>query len=161
GAPLTGKELGSLRGEPGPVLSLGFSRDGRRLVAASIRGFVQVWDVKARKELATFRGNLAGAAISPDGRQVAWTREGGLVEVHDVESGRRVAEFRTTHRARVIWVAYSPDGTRLVTTSWDKTAKVWDAATGAELLTLGGHTHVVMSAVFSPDGKRVATAAWD
>jgi WD40 repeat protein/serine/threonine protein kinase len=157
--PLTGREVTSLGEAAGPVFNLGFSRDGRRLASASVRGFVKVWDIAAGTELATFRGNLGSAAISPDGQRLAWSREGGLVEVRDLESGRRM-EF-PTHPAPVIWVAYSPDGTRLVTTSWDKTAKVWDAASGAELLTLGGHTHVIQFAAFSPDGNCLATASWD
>ena len=53
---------------------------------------------------------------------------------------------------------FSPDGTRIVTASGDRTAKVWDAETGAETLTLKGHTGDVFSASFSPDGKRIVTA---
>ena len=37
-------------------------------------------------------------------------------------------------------VAFSPDGKRIVSGSNDKTLKVWDAATGQEMLTLKGHT---------------------
>jgi WD40 repeat protein/serine/threonine protein kinase len=158
--PLTGKELGSLPAEDGPVFSLSFSRDGRRLAFASFRGVVKVWDVAAGKEFATFRSNFGGAALSPDGRRVAWTREGGLVEIRDTESGRELFEIHA-HPAPVAWVSYSPDGERLVTTSWDKTAKVWDATSKAHICTLSGHTHVVGFAAFSPDGARVATASWD
>jgi WD40 repeat protein len=43
----------------------------------------------------------------------------------------------------------------------DKTAKVWDAASGEELLTLRGHSGPVYGVAFSPDGKRLATASWD
>ena len=37
-------------------------------------------------------------------------------------------------------MAFSPDGKRLASASWDGTVKVWDAATGQETLTLKGHT---------------------
>ena len=67
----------------------------------------------------------------------------------------------TGHDGKVMSAAYSPDGARIVTASWDRTAKVWDAKTGQELTTLKGHEDRVMSAVYSPDGKRIATAGMD
>ena len=57
--------------------------------------------------------------------------------------------------------SFSPDGTRVVTASQDGTAKVWDAKTGTEALTLKGHTGWVGSASFSPDGTRIVTAGGD
>ena len=39
--------------------------------------------------------------------------------------------------------------------------KVWDAATGQEVLTLKGHTGSVTSVAFSPDGQRIASASHD
>jgi len=58
-------------------------------------------------------------------------------------------------------VAFSPDSKRLATTGRDKTVKVWDAASGQQLLTLRGHSDAVEGVVFSPDGKRLATASHD
>ncbi|MCY2950323.1 MAG: hypothetical protein NTZ71_19315, partial [Planctomycetota bacterium] len=49
---------------------------------------------------------------------------------------------------------FSPDGKRIVTSSFVNTAKVWDSKTGKELLIHKGHTRVVLSAQFSPDGNR-------
>jgi WD40 repeat protein len=49
----------------------------------------------------------------------------------------------------------------VVTASIDRTARIWDARTGAALATLGGHGDVVVIAGFSPDGTRVATASID
>ncbi len=43
------------------------------------------------------------------------------------------------HGDHVISAAYSPDGTRIVTASYDKTARIWDARTGAQLAVLSGH----------------------
>ena len=60
-----------------------------------------------------------------------------------------------------IYASFSPDGTRIVTTIGGHTAKVWDAATGAEVLTLKGLRGFVGSASFSPDGTRIVTASWD
>ncbi len=65
------------------------------------------------------------------------------------------------HTSRVTFASFSPDGRRIVTASWDKTAKVWDAVTGAELLTLKGHSGYLHSASFSPDGARIVTASED
>jgi eukaryotic-like serine/threonine-protein kinase len=65
------------------------------------------------------------------------------------------------HAGFVIAAAYSPDGTRVVTASYDKTARIWDARTGAELVALVGHGDQVRSAAYSPDGTRIVTASID
>jgi hypothetical protein len=65
------------------------------------------------------------------------------------------------HDSYVYFAAFSPDGTRVVTASWDKTARIWDAATGTELKVLHGHEANVYSAAFSPDGNRIVTASFD
>jgi len=57
--------------------------------------------------------------------------------------------------------AFSPDGSRIVTASWDKTARIWDAASAKEVAVLRGHENIVSSAAFSPDGSRIVTASED
>ncbi len=65
------------------------------------------------------------------------------------------------HRYTVSSVCFSPDGTKLLTASWDYTLKLWDIASGSELRTFTGHTFAVFSACFSPDGKMIASGAKD
>ena len=65
------------------------------------------------------------------------------------------------HGGQVRSAAYSPDGTRIVTASTDKTARIWDARTGEQLAVLSGHAGCRISAAYSPDGTRIVTASHD
>ena len=56
------------------------------------------------------------------------------------------------HSDAVNSVQFSPDGQNIVSASWDKTVRVWSAATGECVQTLAGHSGAVYSAHFSPDG---------
>ena len=56
------------------------------------------------------------------------------------------------HTADLAGADFSPDGTKVVTASSDRSARIWDVKTGTVLATLGGHTEGVRSASFSPDG---------
>ena len=64
------------------------------------------------------------------------------------------------HSDTVQSVAFSPDGRKILTGSDDRTARVWDAATGQQLLTMN-HAGRITCAAFSPDGKRIVTASLD
>src|SRR5207245_1421030 len=65
------------------------------------------------------------------------------------------------HPSYVYALAYSPDGTRLATGDKDGFVKIWDVATGRELLTYRGHKDAVNAVAYSPDGKLIASAGDD
>jgi RNA polymerase sigma factor (sigma-70 family) len=68
----------------------------------------------------------------------------------------RLGSDRLRHAGPVEALCFSADGKVLVSASWDKTARLWDAATGKELRRLS-HEDTVREIAFSPDGKALAT----
>jgi WD40 repeat protein/tetratricopeptide (TPR) repeat protein len=64
------------------------------------------------------------------------------------------------HHDVVYHASFDRDGGRVLTASWDKTAKLWDASSGNLIMTFA-HDAAVNAAKFSPDGTRVVTASAD
>ena len=65
------------------------------------------------------------------------------------------------HSDAIESVAYSPDGTKIISDSWDRTIKIWDANTGECLKTLEGHLDYVYSVAYSPDGTKIVSGSSD
>ena len=122
------KELGSLSSQVEGLLSVRFSHDGRRLVLATDKNTVDVWDLPT-----DYRGKNSSRTD-----HWAFTLDG--------------------HTGVVARAVFSPDDRRIATASHDGTVKIWDARSGQEVLTLRGHAGAVQSVAFSPDGSLLASA---
>ena len=110
-----------------------FSPDARRVLAGWCDdGTATVWDVRTARKVATLDGH-----------------SGRVMGAYDGHSGRVTA------------AAFSLDGRRIVTGSFDRTAILWDAETYKKLRTLKGHSGTVLSAALSADGGLVVTGSDD
>ena len=65
------------------------------------------------------------------------------------------------HGTRVKAAAFSPDGERVVSGSWDGTIWIWDTETGGIISTFQGHTRPVTSVAFSVDGRQIISVSSD
>jgi WD40 repeat protein len=152
-----GRLISLLSGHADAILDAEFSPDARRVVTGSRDGTARVWDSGARLDLVPSSG-APPSARSRSARATSGASARALGEVVRLRtsSGRRLT--LRGHRDTVNSVAFSPDGSLLVSASRDHDARVWDARTGALVHQLVGHFGSVMDARFSPDGRWIVTA---
>jgi WD40 repeat protein len=135
------------------------SRDSRRFAVARFRDFrdIAIFDVETGAEYRSLFKNLPrGDALefSPNGQLLAAAAH-DQVHLWDINAGKPWGE-PLRHLDRVVSLDWSPDGGRLLTSSDDRTARIWDVATGQSLRELQ-HAEQVHLAKFSPDGRIVVT----
>ncbi|AYD89128.1 hypothetical protein D5R93_01985 [Actinomyces lilanjuaniae] len=105
---------------------------------------------------------MTGIAWSPDSRHLITAFDGTLPRVWDAVTGEEVVSLTSPGTDLVSTVAWSPDGTRVLTDNLRAaTAHVWDPVTGTEQMALSGHDTWACSLAWSPDSTRVATGSYD
>lgn len=170
---VTGEELLAIPGIG--QYSVAFSADGKFLASGGF-GQIKVWDSVSGKEWLTFRGPAGEAtsvAYSADGSRLASAfsintlplgATGHAIKVWNVKDGEEVLTL-CGHTGPIHDVAFSPDGTQLISSSYDNMVKIWDASTGKELRTLLHASQTTLGMVygvaFSPDGTQIASGSVD
>ncbi|HEY3242970.1 MAG TPA: hypothetical protein VGM03_06410, partial [Phycisphaerae bacterium] len=125
------------------------SPDGGQLAVAHSSDSLSLWDCKTAtmsRSIVTSAG-FGCLSYSPDARSIVAGDAVGRITILAVDSGDERLSW-DAHSQPVNAVAFSPDGTRLVSVGADRSVIVWDAATGAHLLTLEGRSHSVESLAF-------------
>ena len=65
------------------------------------------------------------------------------------------------HEGEISKVAFNPQGSRILTASSDKTARIWETETGDCLQVLEGHTDEIFSCAFNYEGDTIITGSKD
>jgi WD40 repeat protein len=148
---------------PGPVSSVSFSSDGRRVVIASWDKTARVWDAETWKPLTPpldHKDIVSSASFAPDGRRVVTASRDKTARVWDAETGQPLTP-PLEHKGWVYSASFAPDGRRVVSGRRGVEARVWDAGTGQQLTPPLEHKRSVVSASFSSDGRRILTLSED
>lgn len=183
------REYASFRVPAGPYQAI--SPDGNWVsVAETIRvpgrrptskvTVIEVATGNVKATLPEFPDSVEIMAFTPDGTQLAVVADGplkrmatsvpgapptpsivpGKVQLWDVGGVKLITTFEG-HKDRITAIEFNADGTRLVTSSLDKTARIWDVRSGNSESTFEGHTMEVTAIALRPDGKRLATGGLD
>ena len=192
----SGKELHQLEGHARGVFSAAFSPDGKKIVTTARDDTTRIWDTESGKELQQLVEPTRAvwyATFSPDGKKIATTSSIrtenttaiGLVQIWDADSDSpnfgKALQALEGHTSAILATAFSPDGKKIVTASFDETARIWNVASGEELHRLQGNPNerrvLIVNrdfrgeggtsldlpqisfrfAAFSPDGKKILT----
>ena len=149
-----------------PVAAIAFAPDGK-LLATGTYGRVTVWELttsKPAKVLTNVLGAVNDLKFSPDGKTLAVAggqpSARGDLRLFDTKEWKLAASLGG-HLDTVSNVAWSPDGTKLLSASFDKTVRLWDVKSEKVLHTFTGHSDFVYAVAFSPKGDWYATVSKD
>ena len=168
----TGKQIKSLKEHSDAVYALAFMPDGKRLVSAAGDRTLKVWDVSAGKRLVTMNDALDAlytVAVNPSGTEIAAAGADRMIRTWSWSADDRSPEGNASklsastfaHADAVLRLAYSPDGSTLVSAGADRVVKVWDAHTLREKQLLDAQPDWVMALALSADGKWLAAGRYD
>jgi WD40 repeat protein len=163
---VTGTHLFTYTGHTMPVRAVAWSPDGSRITSGSEDKTVQIFDSSNGNGILSYLGHTAlisSLAWSPDGKRIASASDDTTVQVWNARTTSLI--FPIKHTSTVNAVAWSPDGKRIASASGnfffggEHIVQVWNASTGAHILTYRGHTAPVSTVAWSPDSKRIASAS--
>lgn len=157
-----GKKILTLRGRAYPGNSLRFSLDGRKLSCMTYDLTLRVWDLKTGRQesaLPPMSGALPTRFL-PDGRCMAMYAYRDSVIVMSSQTGEPYMAM-TQPTGDMADVAFSPDGTRLVSAGNDNVVTLWDTKSGKVISKSKGHSYYIFSVAYSPDGKYLVSGSRD
>jgi WD40 repeat protein len=144
----------------GRIYAVAFSPDGRALLVAS-GDKARLRDTASGEPRAMplqHQGDIYGTSFLT--AYLSW--EGATADLTLRRPGRLAADSTPSLRLSGIFtLAFSPDGTRIVTGGLDGSAQVWDSVTGKPIGPPLLHEGPVYTVAFSPDGRRLLTGSYD
>jgi WD40 repeat protein len=122
-----------------------------------------VWDIGAASYRSVNVGGVPGAwglAIDPTGSTIAIGLASGRIRLYDARTLALKPEFAAAHDGAISRLAFSHDGRWLASGSSDRTARVWDAASGRQVALINSRNGTTRSVRFTPDDRSLVVTGW-
>jgi hypothetical protein len=160
----SGKLEQSIENHADWVLGVIFAPDGKHLLTCSRDKTAKVWDLSAKESVLTFpdhQNAVFGVGVKKDSKAGFSAGLDKNVRMWNATGEGKQIRVVGNHGDEILKMVQHPKEPIMVTTSADKTVKVWNPETGANTKTLTGLTDHVFAAAISPDGKQVAAGGYD
>ncbi|KAG1742617.1 uncharacterized protein EDB91DRAFT_1346397 [Suillus paluster] len=146
----------------GEVTSLSLSSDGSQLISTIARG-CYVWDAISGELLIQGpKGDVAMTVLAPGGQLAASCFFSGSIVLWDTFSGKIIGQPLKRDQGAIYALAFSPDGTRLISGGKNCTIIMWDVQAASVILDLpAAHAKPILCLAFSSDGSRYASGSRD
>jgi WD40 repeat protein/DNA-binding SARP family transcriptional activator len=163
----SGEQVLSLQGQELGISDFDWSLDGRWVATSGWDGTVRIWETATGKARFTLFGHTDGVVAadwSPDSTRLVTGSADGTAKVWEISEGgaRDLLTLSAQDLAGGVWVAFSPDGERVMTGDQQiRSVKIWDArAIGrGEWFNLPAARDSVGGIAFSPDGRRLVSSS--
>src|SRR3954447_19417931 len=156
-----GAARAQLSGHGGPVRALAISPDGKSVLSGSFDTSAIRWSLatESAEQVLRFHSDAVNAVIFlQDGRMATG---GADARIAIWTAGRQQPdEILEGHRAPIVALAVSADGSTLASASWDSSVRLWPLHSGAKRV-LQGHSQNVNGIAFAPDGKSLVSVGYD
>ena len=147
------------------VTACDFAKRGKVLFTASLDGSIRAWDLIRYRNFRTFtaptRLAFSSVAVDPSGEVIcAGSQESFDIHIWSVQTGQLLDQL-AGHEAPVAKVAFAPNGTTLVSGSWDHTIRMWNIfgrTQTSEPIQLQAD---VLDIAVRPDSKQIAVSTLD
>lgn len=157
-----GKEIRTISGHKHPILCMSLSPNGEQIALGSWDASITMWNIATgKRELYIDFENSSPYSLSftPDGLYLVTGRLDKSLELYEPDSKKLVRNF-VGHSDIVSSISFGPEKYKMLSASWDGSARIWDVTTGI-LLQKFKTANVLHAAIFTPDGKKVITAGDD
>ncbi len=166
----SGREERTLKGNASPMLLVAFDANdatGKTLITGSANKIFKFWDAttgvekRALDDSASYE-TVETIAFDARSRRFALGTGNKLIQLWNADgkqAGDALVRTLDSISSSVFTTAFSPDNRWFAFAGKDRTIKIWEVATGRNVMTLKGHTGWVTSVAFNPDGTLLAAGS--